>query len=152
MKSIYKYDILHDFTYGHLPEHLQKISKPFCDMAFKIAMESPDTDEVFIALRNLMQVKDNVVRAHCKNRDRTTTIFVNGGACVIDGFRVSFEQIVELSGIGDPNGVLNVASWMKGLSIEPEGVFGPKESVEVCQGQHFFVQSKAQADQGARRG
>ncbi len=37
-----EYPILQFFDYGHLPPHLQKISKPFCKLAMVVSNFSPD--------------------------------------------------------------------------------------------------------------
>lgn len=50
------------FSYAHLPEHLQAISKPFSDMAAKI-LELPRNPERTVALRKLLESKDAAVRA-----------------------------------------------------------------------------------------
>lgn len=55
--------ILQYFTYAHLPEHLQQISWPFCDLAQEIAKRAPDNPETTVALRKLLEAKDAAVRA-----------------------------------------------------------------------------------------
>lgn len=50
------------FKYGHLPEKLQAISQPFCDLAHKTANESTGP-EVSACLRKLLEAKDCAVRA-----------------------------------------------------------------------------------------
>lgn len=54
--------ILKFFAYDHLPEHLQKISKPFCDLAHEVAAGSSNP-ETTAALRKLLEAKDAAVRA-----------------------------------------------------------------------------------------
>jgi hypothetical protein len=54
--------ILQFFAYAHLPEALQKISKPFCEMASHIAVYMPDNPERLVALRKLLEAKDAAVR------------------------------------------------------------------------------------------
>lgn len=51
------------FSYSHLPEHLQKVSKPFCELAVKIDFDLPDNPEKTVALRKLLEAKDCAVRA-----------------------------------------------------------------------------------------
>lgn len=51
------------FAYKHLPEHLQKVSAPFGDLAEKIDSELPDNPEKTVALRKLLEAKDCAVRA-----------------------------------------------------------------------------------------
>lgn len=55
--------MLRFFEYDHLPEHLQKISKPFCDLAQDIAAFLPRNPERTVALRKLLESKDCAVRA-----------------------------------------------------------------------------------------
>ena len=55
-EEIYKY-----FKYDHLPEKLQKISKPFCELA-DVVMELPDCDQKLFALQKLLEAKDCAVR------------------------------------------------------------------------------------------
>jgi hypothetical protein len=50
------------FGYSHLPEHLQKISKPFHDMAQHIVETLPSNPERTAGLRKLMEAKDCIVR------------------------------------------------------------------------------------------
>lgn len=57
--------ILQFFAYNHLPEHLQKISKPFSELAESICLQSPDDNpEREMALRKLLEAKDCAVRAY----------------------------------------------------------------------------------------
>jgi len=51
------------FEYEHLPEKLQKVSKPFGELAKKIETELPDGPEKTVALRKLLESKDCAVRA-----------------------------------------------------------------------------------------
>lgn len=56
--------ILRYFEYQHLPEHLQKISQPFGQMAMWIVDTLPRNDERTVALRKLLESKDAAVRAN----------------------------------------------------------------------------------------
>lgn len=51
------------FAYGHLPEHLQATSKPFCDLATVIVETIDPGPERTVALRKLLEAKDAAVRA-----------------------------------------------------------------------------------------
>lgn len=51
------------FEYAHLPEHLQKVSKPFGDLAEIIETTLPGNAEKTTALRKLLEAKDCAVRA-----------------------------------------------------------------------------------------
>lgn len=55
--------IMKFFAYMHLPEKLQAISKPFCDLANIIANTLPRNAERTVALRKLLESKDAAVRA-----------------------------------------------------------------------------------------
>ena len=55
--------ILQFFAYTHLPQHLQDVSKPFCDLAFRINTDVPRNPERTVALRKLLEAKDAAVRA-----------------------------------------------------------------------------------------
>lgn len=55
--------LLKFFTYEHLPEHLQAISKPIGELATKMADELPENAELTAGLRKLLEAKDCFVRA-----------------------------------------------------------------------------------------
>lgn len=55
--------LLQFFQYSHLPEKLQAVSKPFGDLAEKLADELPANPETSAALRKLLEAKDCAVRA-----------------------------------------------------------------------------------------
>jgi hypothetical protein len=55
--------ILQFFAFAHLPENLQRVSKPFCDLAAGIVMLLPRNPERTVALRKLLEAKDAAVRA-----------------------------------------------------------------------------------------
>lgn len=55
--------MLQFFRYEHLPENLQTISKPFCELARHICDTLPRNPERAIALRKLLEAKDCAVRA-----------------------------------------------------------------------------------------
>jgi hypothetical protein len=55
--------LLQFFAYEHLPEHLQAVSKPFGDLARKLAAELPANAESTVALRKLLEAKDCAVRS-----------------------------------------------------------------------------------------
>ena len=63
--------LLSYFTYKHLPEYLQNISRPFCDIAIAYAeamQDSYDDAEVTVGLRKLLEAKDCFVRAALANK------------------------------------------------------------------------------------
>lgn len=55
--------IMQFFTYAHLPEALQAVSKPFCALAQHVIDTLPRNPERTVALRKLMESKDAAVRA-----------------------------------------------------------------------------------------
>jgi len=57
------YPILSFFKYDHLPAHLAEVSKPFAELANKMAETLPAGAEVSAGLRKLVEAKDCMVRA-----------------------------------------------------------------------------------------
>lgn len=56
--------ILRYFRYAHLPAELQEISKPFAELAERVAMlPAADGAEQTVALRKLLEAKDCAVRS-----------------------------------------------------------------------------------------
>ena len=56
-------ELLELFAYEHLPEHLQKISKPFHDLANSVAQQPTERGaEQTTCLRKLLEAKDCAVR------------------------------------------------------------------------------------------
>jgi len=60
--------IMKFFQWQHLPEHLQATSKPFCELAERMAIGFDGLDptakaEVVAGLRKLLEAKDCFVRA-----------------------------------------------------------------------------------------
>lgn len=55
--------ILRYFHYWHLPQPLQAVSQPFCDLAHQLAESLPASPEVTVCLRKLLEAKDGAVRA-----------------------------------------------------------------------------------------
>lgn len=56
-------DILKYFDYNHLPPHLQEISKPFHELAWKMYENLDMGAELAAGLRKLLEAKDCIVRA-----------------------------------------------------------------------------------------
>lgn len=50
------------FEYGHLPEHLQAVSKPFAKLALVLLAQLHDGPELSAGLRKLVEAKDCAVR------------------------------------------------------------------------------------------
>ncbi len=55
--------LLQFFVYGHLPTHLQEVSRPFRDLAHHLVDNLPSNPERTVALRKLLESKDCAVRA-----------------------------------------------------------------------------------------
>ena len=55
--------LLQFFKYQHLPEKLQRVSAPFCDLAHLMAEVLPDSPETTVCLRKLLEAKDCAVRS-----------------------------------------------------------------------------------------
>lgn len=51
------------FSYKHLPEDLQKVSKPINDLAHQMEEMLPDGPEKSAGMRKLLEAKDCFVRA-----------------------------------------------------------------------------------------
>lgn len=63
-EKISAYPILRYFTYEHLPSHLQEISRPFSQLAWKLVLGvSWNKVETEAALRKMLEAKDAAVRA-----------------------------------------------------------------------------------------
>lgn len=61
-------DLLSAFRYGHLPEHLQAASKPWCDLAHELVRTTPANRWRKMSLEHLMIAKDAAVRAALPKR------------------------------------------------------------------------------------
>lgn len=51
------------FEYGHLPESLKEVSKPFFDLAIGVCSLCEPGPERTVALRKLLEAKDAAVRS-----------------------------------------------------------------------------------------
>lgn len=60
---ILRYPVLTLFSYAHLPPHLRAVSKPFCQLAFKMAKELPKNRRVELALDDLLEAKNKAVQS-----------------------------------------------------------------------------------------
>jgi hypothetical protein len=54
--------VLQYFSWEHLPEFLQEVSKEVGELAFKMADTLPETRELYVGLRKLIEAKDALVR------------------------------------------------------------------------------------------
>ena len=55
--------MLQFFTYAHLPDRLQEVSRPFGVLAHDLVVKLPRNPERSVALRKLLEAKDCAVRA-----------------------------------------------------------------------------------------
>jgi hypothetical protein len=55
--------VLQFFTFAHLPEPLQEVSRRFATMAHHVVDNLPDNPQRELALQLLLQAKDAAVRA-----------------------------------------------------------------------------------------
>lgn len=62
--------ILQFFSFNHLPEKMQAISKPFCHAAMRLVATLPRNAERTVALRKLLEAKDAAVRASITKESR----------------------------------------------------------------------------------
>lgn len=51
------------FTWAHLPKNLQRVSKPFAELAERVVATVPRSAERTVALRKLLESKDAAIRA-----------------------------------------------------------------------------------------
>ena len=61
--------ILQFFAHSHLPPHLAEVSRPFGELAERLAACLPDNPERDVALRKLLEAKDAAVRAMVAKAD-----------------------------------------------------------------------------------
>jgi len=61
--------VMQFFAYAHLPEHLQRISRPFGELAETMRDTLPHGPELTVALRKLLEAKDAAVRAQIAKAD-----------------------------------------------------------------------------------
>lgn len=50
------------FEYGHLPQRLQEVSKPICELAKLMEETLPDGAEKSAGMRKLLEAKDCFIR------------------------------------------------------------------------------------------
>jgi len=79
------YPILQHFTYEHLPEHLQAVSKPFCLLAREMAASLPGGPETSAGLRKLLEAKDCAV---VNRRNFISATLAAIGAALVPAFRL----------------------------------------------------------------
>lgn len=63
--------VMEFFEYGHLPDFLQEISRPFCELANKVYEQQTPSAERTKALDLLLASKDAAVRAYLVTRRMT---------------------------------------------------------------------------------
>lgn len=68
-ESVNPVNILQFFSYEHLPEKLQAVSKPFCDLAKDMTAMLEDNPEKVKMLDKLLEAKDAAVRSRIYKRE-----------------------------------------------------------------------------------
>ena len=63
--------LLRYFRWEHLPPHLQEASRPFAELAERIAAGGTAGPETTTGLRKLLEAKDCIVRAHLHEKPTT---------------------------------------------------------------------------------
>ena len=58
--------IMEHFEFAHLPENLQEVSKPICNLARRMDRTLPACAEKSAGLRKLLEAKDCLVRAEAR--------------------------------------------------------------------------------------
>lgn len=61
--------IIKHFAYSHLPERLQKVSRPIGELAEQMDANLPDCAEKAAGLRKLLEAKDALVRAQLESKE-----------------------------------------------------------------------------------
>lgn len=61
--------LLRWFAFGHLPPHLQEVSKPCAELANTIDLMLPEGPEKTAGLRKLLEAKDCFVRAKLETNE-----------------------------------------------------------------------------------
>ena len=69
-------EIMQYFKYEHLPEQLQEVSKPLCDVAEKMNEDLPNGPEKSAGLRKLLEAKDCFVRSALSAAPKVTALVV----------------------------------------------------------------------------
>jgi len=61
--------IIKYFAYAHLPERLQRVSRPLGELAEQMDSALPDCAEKSAGLRKLLEAKDALVRAQLEAKE-----------------------------------------------------------------------------------
>jgi hypothetical protein len=64
--------IMQFFSYEHLLQPLQDISRPFCELALQLEQTLPRNPERTVALRKVLEAKDEAVRAYYSAQPHVT--------------------------------------------------------------------------------
>jgi hypothetical protein len=101
------------FAYEHLPPDLQRASKPFCELAHEVAMQTVGDNatmvgaEATVCLRKLLEARDCAVRAVREVVSGTSDLSGNMTATLLrypgDGTEVSATETVSISHITGTN-------------------------------------------------
>lgn len=123
--------IMQFFTYEHLPQHLQDVSKPFGELAKLIIDTLPCNPERTVALRKLLESKDAAVRAKLYKTVDVPVVYgfwVNNVRMHTIKKTLPYEEIVALAGIyGFPQVTYTYPDTNK-----PGGILARGKSMEVA--------------------
>lgn len=90
--------VLRHFRFRHLPEPLQSVSTKFAALAHELAELAPDSPEMTVALRKLMESKDCAVRAVLPEDEALARFTVNGeDQQVAMGTYLTYEDVCEMA-------------------------------------------------------
>lgn len=124
------------FTYSHLPESYQAISKPFCDLA-EIIDSGPSNPEATVALRKLLEAKDCAVRASLvSDAPKSKAVTINGVPFNIANPHLSYENIAIAAGINPERNPSVMASYLPSTKIASVGLISG-ESLLVREDMHI---------------
>jgi hypothetical protein len=80
------------FAYQHLPEHLQKVSRPFGELAQTIVEVLPQNAERTVALRKLLEAKDCAVRSLIEKPVETSVVEVKKEETWLDRVKQEYQE------------------------------------------------------------
>ncbi len=79
MANTHPNNIIQFFSYQHLPEHLQRTSKLFHDLAHALEADLASNPEKTVAFRKLLEAKDAAVRAGLYKTPQTEGVHPDTG-------------------------------------------------------------------------
>jgi hypothetical protein len=89
--------VLRHFEFGHLPPHLQAVSEPFRDLAYRMA-DSLEGPELVVGLRKMLEGKDCCVRAALDEKEEAeqeAERLYQGGAAELEKLTIDARDEVQ---------------------------------------------------------